>query len=709
MKNSRIALILLLFITYSSLAMAQPYYLIAHCWTTKTINGNNVTTAKINNPICDNGSSAPCIDSGYFIGYQAINGVKFSFSIPPNRFRMRFSEGNTGEIIRFTINGSHYSITNSNISPVCSSSTASIASGGDYLVQGVPCGNSGHMDQVELRTGFLLGDSISVLHTNGVCNGGHMEFSFGYDTLVRIRPSYTDSIFCPGDSIKLPYDVTYHFRQGNVFTAQLSDSSGSFASPVNIGTRTDSLADTIKCRIPVSIIPGNHYRLRIVATNPVTISDSSSFNVLIKPLPAIPTASNNGPLCTGATLNLSAAGTAGASYSWTGPNSFNAGSQNPSRLSVTTADAGWYKVTANLNGCTAKDSANVVVRPVTPVPTAGSNSPVCVGGILNLTALTITGASYSWSATGFSSNLQNPSKINMQTSDAGTYTVIASVNGCPSAPSTTTVVVNTGPSVAAYASPSSTICTGASLAMVAVPNNVSTPTYQWYQNGNSINGATNVSYVSPAPGSGDVFYVMMTAGTACNTPISSNNITVTTLPTTPPPAATIAASPGTDVWPYLNVSFSISSLTNGGIAPTYQWKLNGQSVIGATQNKWNTTTLKDGDSVCLLVTSSDQCATPKSTLSNCLVMKVPAGVRPLNSLRGDLQVYPNPVSKELVIDGATVGTSIQINNIIGQTIYSGIINNRKEIINTSSWVPGAYVLHLTDNDGNKIIRKMVKD
>jgi hypothetical protein len=617
--------------------------------------------------------------------------------------------------------------------------------------------------------------------------------SFISDTIPYIIQPYTDTLFCAGDSIRVPYGVSAPFNANNIFTLQLSDGAGNFITPVNIGSLTAQNADTIHGRIPTNTLNGVNYKVRIISTNPsrtsasdsvaihvkaipqsfaassnspVCIGDSIKFSssssstgvsytwsgpvsftsalsnpkipnaltvyggnyvdtatlgngckitdtvtVHIDTLPPQPTIVSNSPLCTGATLNLNAPSIAGGTYMWTGANNFTSTVQSPTRLNVTTTDAGKYYVTARFTstGCKSTDSTTVIIYPVTPAPVAGNNSPLCVGGILNLTASTISNASYSWSGPSYGSNQQNPSKMNMQLANAGTYTVIANVNGCPSAPASTIVTVITGPSVAVYASPSSTICTGAPVALVAVPTNIGTnpATYNWYKNSNNT-GGTGSSYIASAPSNSDVFYVMMTAGTACNTPISSNSITITTVPTTPPPAATIIASPGTDVWPYLNVTFSISSLTNGGTTPGYQWKLNGANVTGATKNTWSTTELRDGDSVCLWVTSSDQCATPKSTLSNCLGMKVPTGVGPLNPLRGDLQVYPNPVTSSLVIEGASVGTTVQVNNIIGQTVYRGVIRSSKETINTSQWVPGGYLLHLTGKDGNRVTRKVVK-
>jgi len=125
---------------------------------------------------------------------------------------------------------------------------------------------------------------------------------------------------------------------------------------------------------------------------------------------APPVASNSGPICSGATLNLAATTIAGATYSWTGPNGFASTLQNPSIINATTAASGTYSVTANVSGCNSSSPATTtaVVNPI-PAITAGSNSPICAGSALNLTATTFAGASYSWTGpNGFTSNQQNP-------------------------------------------------------------------------------------------------------------------------------------------------------------------------------------------------------------------------------------------------------------------------------------------------------------
>ena len=76
--------------------------------------------------------------------------------------------------------------------------------------------------------------------------------------------------------------------------------------------------------------------------------------------PSAPVAGNNAPVYQGMTLNLTASSMAGASYNWTGPNSFSSTNQNPSIANATTNASGTYSVTATLGGCTSVPGITMV-------------------------------------------------------------------------------------------------------------------------------------------------------------------------------------------------------------------------------------------------------------------------------------------------------------------------------------------------------------
>ncbi|HVO52064.1 MAG TPA: choice-of-anchor tandem repeat GloVer-containing protein, partial [Thermoanaerobaculia bacterium] len=122
--------------------------------------------------------------------------------------------------------------------------------------------------------------------------------------------------------------------------------------------------------------------------------------------PSPPTAGNNGPVCAGSSLQLTASTIAGAAYAWTGPNGFSSTLQNPSIASATAAASGTYSVTATVAGCTSAPATTVATviascvaskfYPLTPCRIADTRNAV---GPLGGPALS-AGASRTFPVTG---------------------------------------------------------------------------------------------------------------------------------------------------------------------------------------------------------------------------------------------------------------------------------------------------------------------
>ncbi len=100
-------------------------------------------------------------------------------------------------------------------------------------------------------------------------------------------------------------------------------------------------------------------------------------------------------------------------------------------------------------GATSCQTWSFTLKPA-PDPAINTNSPVCEGTSINLSAINNasgqgTGNSYQWSGPSFSSSQQNPSINGASAGNAGTYTVtITNQFGC-TASKTTDVVVSTNP------------------------------------------------------------------------------------------------------------------------------------------------------------------------------------------------------------------------------------------------------------------------
>ena len=215
----------------------------------------------------------------------------------------------------------------------------------------------------------------------------------------------------------------------------------------------------------------------------------------VKPPPIVPTAGNNGPLCTGQALALTAATVSGATYGWTGPNGFTSSLQNPTLSNMTTAVTGTYTVTATVNGCSTAASTGVTVNTPPPAPAAANGGPICAGGTLALTASTIADATYAWTGpNGFTSALQNPSIPNATAAAGGVYSVTATVNGCTGPSGSTTVAVN---GVSAAITAPSRICLAAgNTGTASVPNAGAGAIYAWSITNGTITGGQGTASIS---------------------------------------------------------------------------------------------------------------------------------------------------------------------------------------------------------------------
>ncbi|WP_276134999.1 T9SS type A sorting domain-containing protein [Polluticoccus soli] len=785
MKNYTLFLLVMLL---SVAAGAQTYYPVTHNSGPQTIGGRTVTVTGIN--VSSVFPAFNCVGP-YLIGSGGINGYKFEFSTPVYKVRTNFAIMHTGENVRFFINGSQYMLTPTDVSalPVSCSGMGgtAIALSGDLSFNTAAGAHQGAQVNISSLTAI---DSIRIMHTTGAGGGCLMDFAFADDTTITITQPYIDTLKCPSDSVHVAFTVNQTMQAGNVFTLQLSNAFGSFATPVTIGTLTATTSGIIHGKLP-NVTPGTGYRVRIVSTNPARASQDNGINikvvntlgsvlatsnspicedgtlnlsasgslpnttygwtgpnsytsaiqnptiasaqptqsgdyivtaslngcsvkdtvtVLVKPKPAVPTANNNGPVCEGASINLTSNSTTpGALYNWTGPNSFTASQQNPTIATTVLAHTGTYSVTASLNGCTsAAGTTNVTIKPYPAVPTAGNNTPICAGANLNLTANSSTsGVTYSWTGpNGFTSATQNPTINAAGPNDAGTYQVTATLNGCTSAAGSTVPVINIVSSIGGWASPSDTVCAGSTVTFVVVPTNPGpTPTYQWYKNGAAISGANSTLYVTSAVADGDSFYCQMIAPNVCANTLNlySNGIKMHVLPITTTPSIDISSNPSAPL-PGQNILF-IANVSNGGYKPTFQWQRNGQNVTGAIHANWSTSGLHPNDKINCIVESSDPCATPKAAYSDTMVVNFPTGINDMN--KGELSLYPNPNNGSFVVYLPSAGGHVRIDvvNAVGQKVYTVPMaaGTKMEVTLPASVANGAYMLKLTTNNGVQTI------
>ncbi|MCS7074235.1 MAG: hypothetical protein NZ108_07195, partial [Bacteroidia bacterium] len=165
-----------------------------------------------------------------------------------------------------------------------------------------------------------------------------------------------------------------------------------------------------------------------------------------------------------------------------------------------------------------------------PPPTAGSNSPLCAGQTLNLTASTVSGATYLWNGpNGFTSTLQNPSISNVTTAASGTYNVVAIVSGCTSSVASVTVTIHPIPTspIAAYNSP---LCSGQTLNLTA--STVAGATYAWVGPNGFSSTIQNPSITNVTSASSGNYNVVAIAN-GCTSAVSTVSVVINSPPSTP--------------------------------------------------------------------------------------------------------------------------------------------------------------------------------
>lgn len=630
-----------------------------------------------------------------------VNGYTYTFDPPVSKIRLDIPSIDSAEVISIYINGTKYTVTGSNLSPHVCSTTGQMP----VITNGSITSTTGGVNslcRVDISPGYLI-DSFAVENSGWTFFGWGYIFQFALDTVISIKKPFNDTILCANDSLYLGYQVGNQFKNPNTFTAQLSDASGSFSSPTTIGTLSSRVAGTIPCKLPNGI-SGNAYRVRIVSTNPVRTSPDNGKNIKISNvIPAGVTASSNSPICDGSNLVFSGSSTtSGVAYKWTGPNTFTSTTQNPTITSAGTFAAGVYSLTASLNGCEASTNTTVQIKPIPATPTASNNGPACTGGGITLSGNSTTpGVTYSWTGpSNFSSSVQNPTLNNLTLSMAGNYAVTATLNNCVSASGTTAVTVKNGPKINIFPSPSNVTCIGDSITFISLPADTNAgSTFQWMKNGLPIAGETSFKYKGGNFSNGDIINCQLTPGPGgtCSTPISSLQIPVTVLNTLSPSVA-INVAPSNDVWQDLMVTFTAIT-TDAGNSPKYQWKKNGQNIVGATGKEWSATNLNNGDEISCDIMSDYQCPDPETASSNSIKMIVRLSVNDKELNAKVLNVYPNPVMDVLHIS-QPIASAYVIADLTGRIVKTGNVDKNANTIDVANLNAGMYILHLQTSDAS---------
>lgn len=302
------------------------------------------------------------------------------------------------------------------------------AGGGYEISPALPAGLS--LDPI---TGVISGTpTVATFSTNYVVTAtnaaGTSSFTLYYIstyeiTAPTITPASPTNTYCEGGAVTINFSAGGFFPS-NVFIAELSDSTGSFASPVMIGVLNGSSGSTMNATFPVPLSAGTGYRIRIVALSPAATSpdNGQDLSFLTAPPPAqtIITPAQNQSLCSGSAVPFQVSGGTGLFYQWLNNSNIIPGATNNNYTATT---SGQYAVmVSGSNGCAVSSATvSVTVNPLPVVAITDNNGVLSTNGSF---------ISYQWYQNGVAIPGATTAAYTTTQPDDAYYLIATDFNGC---------------------------------------------------------------------------------------------------------------------------------------------------------------------------------------------------------------------------------------------------------------------------------------
>ncbi|MFL0352443.1 HYR domain-containing protein, partial [Xanthomarina sp. GH4-25] len=474
-------------------------------------------------------------------------------------------------------------------------------------------------------TGFTSGDifpigttTIEYTATDG--NGNNTVCSFN----VTVTDNEVPTIICPTD-ITVNADANCEATTVTLGAPTTSDNCGvasvtnDLSLPLSVGihtitwTVTDTAGLTATCTQQVTVEDVTPPVITCPTPNPFYNTDAGQCNAT---LTFNATATDN---CSGSPIiSYEIAGTP-ITFPYVFP------------VGTTTVDV----IADDGNGLTSTCNFNVLVEDHEAPTAVCQTVPVTITldatGNANIVASDIDGGSFDYCGTV----TLNASQTAFTCADVGTNIVTLTVTDTAGNFSTCNAEVIVldhvqGATATITSTPGSPICLGESVTFTATGTNLgANPSYQWYEGGTPV-GTDSNTYATTGLTNGENVYVEITSG-PCNTVTISNTIVMTVNPLLP-----VTYTLNTSANPACsgeNVTFFVTGLINGGATPTYQW-YEGATPVGTNTNSYTSSTITDGETVSVDVTSSLACANPIPATQSITMTVTPNATISLTSAAG---------------------------------------------------------------------------
>lgn len=443
------------------------------------------------------------------------------------------------------------------------------------------------------------------------------------------------------------------------------------------------------------------YTLTVTDASGCTATASTTIqNAAQQVQPLINVTANTNNICSGTAITFTATATNGGTapiYQWKkNGNNVGANSATYTDNTLNDNDSVWCMLTSNaicVSPVTAVSNKIIVnvSSTVTPTISLATNSlNICSGQSTLITATALGGGVnpvFVWKVNNIITG-GNTSQITLNSLQNGdmVQATITSSETCAS-PTTATsntlifVVTNNVLPTISISVDADTVCAGTAQTFTLNSTGGGAATYDWKLNGNTI--TTNTTTYSGVLNDGDIVTCQMTSSLTCvSQPTVASNSIATNVVSVTTPTISIANTNAT-LCAGQSASFTATT-ANAGNSPAFNWMVNGQPVGNYTFTYSGV--LNNGDVVTCELTSSLQCASPVSIVSNPLTITVIPAVLPAVSIAINSVNVCNGDNVTITASGTNAGTNPaytwKVNGIFAGTgaVYSSSQLNDGDVL-----------------------------
>jgi len=417
----------------------------------------------------------------------------------------------------------------------------------------------------------------------------------------------------------------------NEFILELSNANGDFTNAVELardGSKNANFDFFFQFAIPTDT-RGEGYKMRVRSTSPAVIGDESlaypmyyidvTTGLTIRQQGQADFGDGTAQVCDGNSITLEVYALPNSDtyqYNWYRSTTLIPGEKSES---ITVTQAGMYNVEIDYGSCSGSGNTLSNIIDVTTGSSLGiainppAKTNLCSGETVDLVANIIgMGLTYTWFKDG--------TAITSPTIDDDTYTVDASVSGFegdyqleifgPGAcveRSAVVTITNAGNFTVTRTNTANVVILPGQTETLSVTTDASSPTFQWFRDGNPVAGETSSSITVDETETGIYFARVSLSGGPCSSTSIDSETTTVVVPASfeiiIDYASAYQACTNTDI--VLEVT-TINAVDSGGTRTdvttalisgfTYQWKKDGVDVAGATSDSISLTDIgENGD------------------------------------------------------------------------------------------------------------------